>query len=104
MGWLFVFIAATLEVVGVVGLKKYSQKKSVFNGILFISGFVFSFIFLYASFNYIQLSVAYSVWIGIGTAASVLVNMAFFGESKDIRRIISVIIIVIGVVGLKAVS
>ncbi|MBS5914289.1 MAG: SMR family transporter, partial [Paenibacillus macerans] len=49
-------------------------------------------------------SIAYAVWIGIGTSAAVLVNMIFFGESKSIGRMISLLIIVVGVVGLKAVS
>ncbi|GBK60118.1 MULTISPECIES: DMT family transporter [Paenibacillus] len=104
MGWLFVFVAALLELVGVIGLKKFSQKKSMLNLLMFFGGFGGSFAFLYASFNYLQVSIAYAVWIGIGTSAAVLVNMIFFGESKSIGRIISLMIIVIGVVGLKAVS
>ncbi|WP_106766945.1 DMT family transporter [Paenibacillus faecalis] len=104
MGWLLVFIAALFEVIGVIGLKKFSQKKSFFNMLMFSGGFGGSFVFLYASFNYLQVSIAYAVWIGIGTAAAVLVNMIFFNESKSIGRIISLIIIVIGVTGLKAVS
>lgn len=41
-----------------------------------------SFMLLYASFNYLQLSIAYVVWVGIGTVGAVLVNIIFFGESK----------------------
>ncbi|WP_019243564.1 MULTISPECIES: DMT family transporter [Bacillus] len=104
MGWLFVFLAACAEVIGVVGLKKYSQTKNVGNTILYIGGFGASFILLYTSFNYLQVSIAYAVWIGIGTAGAVLINMIFFGESKNIARILSVIAIIIGVTGLKALS
>lgn len=104
MGWLFVFIAALFEVIGVIGLKKFSLNKSILNWLMFFGGFGGSFAFLYTSFDYLQVSIAYAVWIGIGTSAAVLVNMIFFNESKSIGRIISLIIIVIGVVGLKAVS
>ncbi|CAM4199812.1 SMR family transporter [Paenibacillus macerans] len=104
MGWLFVLIAALFELTGVIGLKKFSQKKSMLNLLMFFGGFGGSFAFLYASFNYLQVSIAYAVWIGIGTSAAVLVNMIFFGESKSIGRMISLLIIVVGVVGLKAVS
>ena len=104
MGWLFVFIAAVLELTGVIGLKKFSEKKSWLNSLAFFGGFGGAFVFLYASFDYLQVSVAYAVWVGIGTAAAVIVNMVFFDESKSIGRIISLIIIVIGVTGLKAVS
>lgn len=104
MGWLFVILAAISEIVGVVGLKMFSQKKTLKSGAIYGVGFGASFIFLYISFMYLQLSVAYAVWIGIGTAGAVLINMLFFGESRSIGRIVSVVLIVIGVVGLKALS
>ncbi|CEG21297.1 Multidrug resistance protein YkkD [Planococcus massiliensis] len=104
MGWTFVIVAALLELIGVIGLKKFSEKKSVANTLLFFGGFGSAFIFLYASFTYLQVSIAYAVWTGIGTASAVLINMIFFHESKSRGRIISLIIIMVGVVGLKAVS
>ena len=104
MGWIYVIIAAALELTGVIGLNNFSKKKSVLNGLLFFGGFGGAFVFLYASFNHLQVSLAYAVWIGIGTAAAVIVNMVFYGESRNIGRIISLIVIIIGVVGLKAVS
>lgn len=58
-------------------------------------------LFLYASFSSVQVSVAYTVWIGLGTAGSVLFNMILFKEPKNMIRILSLLLIVIGVVGLK---
>ncbi|MCL1698276.1 MULTISPECIES: SMR family transporter [unclassified Lysinibacillus] len=104
MGWLLVLSAAISEIVGVVGLRFYSQKKAIRNLLLYIGGFGMSFALLYASFNYLQLSIAYVVWVGIGTVGAVLVNIIFFGESKNLTRMISIIAIIIGVAGLKAVS
>ena len=104
MGWVYVSFAAILDLVGVIGLNKFSERKTLFNTLLFFGGFGGAFLFLYTSFNYLQVSVAYAVWIGIGTAAAVIVNMIFFNESKSLGRIISLIIIIIGVTGLKAVS
>ncbi|KRG63025.1 multidrug resistance protein SMR [Stenotrophomonas humi] len=104
MGWFLVVAAALMETLGVIGLKRYSLRKSALNALLFFGGFGASFVLLYQSFRYIQLSVAYAVWIGLGTAAAVLVNMAFFGESRSTARLLSLGVIVAGVVGLKAVS
>ena len=75
MGWFLVIAAALMETVGVIGLKRYSGHKSLLNATLFFGGFGASFVLLYQSFRYIQLSIAYAVWIGLGTAAAVLVNM-----------------------------
>ncbi|MEY9974627.1 paired small multidrug resistance pump [Lysinibacillus sp. RC46] len=104
MGWILVLLAAISEIVGVVGLRYYSQEKNIRNLLIYLGGFGMSFVLLYASFNYLQLSIAYVVWVGIGTVGAVLVNIIFFGESKNLTRIISIIAIIIGVAGLKAVS
>ncbi|QPQ29105.1 DMT family transporter [Lysinibacillus sp. JNUCC 51] len=104
MGWILVLLAAFSEIVGVVGLRFYSQEKNIRNLIIYLGGFGLSFVLLYASFNYLQLSIAYVVWVGIGTVGAVLVNIIFFGESKNLTRIISIIAIIFGVAGLKAVS
>jgi paired small multidrug resistance pump len=104
MGWIYIVLAAISEIIGVVGLRFYSQNKTTRNLLLYIGGFGVSFALLYASFNYLQLSIAYVVWVGIGTVGAVLVNIIFFGESKNLTRIISIIAIIIGVAGLKAVS
>jgi len=104
MGWLYVILAAVSEIFGVIGLKMYSQKKAVKSGLLYLGGLGASFVFLYLSFNYLQVSIAYAVWIGIGTAGAVLINMVFFDESRSLGRIISVLLIIIGVIGLKALS
>lgn len=104
MGWLLVLLAAISEIIGVVGLRFYSQNKTIRNLLIYVGGFGMSFVLLYTSFNYLQLSIAYVVWIGMGTVGAVLVNIIFFGESKNLTRIISIIAIIIGVAGLKAVS
>ena len=104
MGWILIILAALSEIIGVIGLRFYSQHKTLRNLMLYIGGFGVSFALLYASFNYLQLSIAYVVWVGIGTVGAVLVNIIFFGESKNLSRIISIIAIIIGVAGLKAVS
>ncbi len=104
MGWLFVILAATSEIIGVIGLAQYSKEKKLSTGLLYGVGFGASFVFLYAAFDYLQVSVAYAVWIGIGTAGAVLVNMIFFGESKSVGRFVSLLLVIIGVVGLKVVS
>src|SRR5699024_12470709 len=96
MGWIYVLVAAVMETAGVIGLKKFSMEKNAKNLLTLAAGFGGAFVFLYASFNYLQVSIAYAVWIGAGTTAAVLINMIFFGESRNFGRIISVIIIVLG--------
>lgn len=102
MGWMYVTLASIFEILGVVGLRFFSQKKTVWNLMLYISGFTLSFILLYQSFQYLQTSIAYIVWVGIGTVGAVVVNILFFGESKNFARVISIMAIVVGIIGLKS--
>lgn len=104
MGWGLVTIASVFEILGVIALKIYSQSKNLLYAVLFSTGFLLSFAFLYHAFKYLNVSIAYAVWIGIGTAGAVLVNMIFFGESRDWRRVVCLAIILFGVIGLKLVS
>ena len=104
MGWIYILVASTVEVIGVIGLKLFSQQKNLFSLLLFICGFALSYLFLYFALNYLDMSIAYAVWMGLGTAGAVLVNMIFFGESRKLSRIFGVILIITGVVGLKMIS
>lgn len=104
MGWIYVVAAAIMEIAGVVGLKMFSRQKTLINLLLFTGGFAFSYLLLYMALDFLDMSIAYAVWMGLGTAGAVIVNMIFFGESRSRRRIISVGMIIIGVAGLKAVS
>lgn len=104
MGWIYVSLAAINELIGVWGLNLYSKKRTIRNGFLYLGGLGASFAFIYASFAYLPVSVAYAVWTGVGTAGAVLLNMIFFGESKSFFRFISLIAIIIGVTGMKFLS
>ncbi|MBS3680392.1 SMR family transporter [Ornithinibacillus massiliensis] len=103
MGWIYIILAAVNELIGVWGLNRFSQKRNVANAVLYAGGLGLSFAFIYASFNYLPTSIAYATWTGVGTGGVVLMNMLFFGESKSLIRIVSLLAIIIGVTGLKVV-
>jgi hypothetical protein len=47
---------------------------------------------------------AYAAFTGIATAGTAIVGMAFFGESANLGRVSSLVLIVIGLIGLKLFS
>lgn len=49
-------------------------------------------------------SVAYAIWAGVGTAAVAVVGYLFLGEGMSPVKITSLVLIIIGVVGLNLVS
>ena len=100
MGWLFILTAAIFEVVGAIGLKLYSQQKSWFRLMLYWGGFLVSFTLFYFSLQYLDLSIVYPVWVGLGTSGAVLTNMFIFKEPKNFTRIFGLTVIIIGIIGL----
>ncbi len=44
---------------------------------------------------------AYAVWTGIGAAGSVMAGMILFKEPTDIIRILCLLLIVTGIIGIK---
>jgi small multidrug resistance pump len=48
-----------------------------------------------------DLSLVYAVWSGLGTAAIALIGMIWFHEPANAIRIVSIILIILGVVGLN---
>jgi quaternary ammonium compound-resistance protein SugE len=44
---------------------------------------------------------AYSVWVGVGAVATVILGIALLEEPANAARLISVALIIIGIIGLK---
>lgn len=104
IGWIFVALASVAELVGVFGLSLYSQNRTLINRMLYYGGIFASFALLYFSFRFLPLSIAYTVFTGVGTAGAVALNIIFFNESKNIKRVLSLVAIIVGVVGLQLVT
>ncbi|WP_142716976.1 DMT family transporter [Chryseobacterium rhizoplanae] len=49
----------------------------------------------------IPIGTAYAVWTGIGAVGTLLVEILFFHDSASILRLLSALLIVAGIVGLK---
>jgi quaternary ammonium compound-resistance protein SugE len=65
---------------------------------------VASFALLAQALKTIPLGTGYAVWTGIGAAGTAIVGIAFLGESRELLRILCLVLIVAGVVGLKFAS
>ncbi|MGE5499986.1 MAG: DMT family transporter [Syntrophothermus sp.] len=101
MPWIYLFIASICEISWAVGLK-YSAgftkpAASVFTAV----NMLLSYIFLSQAVKSLPLGTAYAVWTGIGAAGTAIYGMLYFGESRETIRILFLLLIVCGVLGLK---
>ena len=101
MNWIYLLIAGFFEIFWAVGLK-FSQGFSKFlPSILTVIGMLASFYFLSLALKKLPLSIAYAIWTGIGTVGTVLFGVIYFGESISIAKIICVVMIIFGIIGLR---
>jgi len=49
----------------------------------------------------LPLGTAYSVWVGVGAAGTVILGIVLLGEPANALRLISVGLIIAGIIGLK---
>ena len=101
MAWFMVVCAGLLETGFAVCLKKsdgFSRLLPTIGFALFALG---SFALLTLALKKLEVGPAYAVWTGIGAAGTVSYGMLFLNESVSTLKIISVVLIVLGVAGLN---
>lgn len=104
IAWIFLLLAGFFEICFTIALK-YSQGFSKFFPSLITVFFIFlSFFCVAQSMKVIPVGTAYAVWAGIGAAGTVITGIIFFGDSWHIVRLVSIMLIIIGIVGLKLTS
>lgn len=101
MQWLKVFIAAFFEVFWVIGLKHADDPLTWAGTIISIT---VSFYLMIMAGRVPPVGTVYAVFVGMGTAGTVLSEIIFFGEPLKFSKIILVLVLLIGVLGLKLVT
>ncbi|KAB2333325.1 multidrug efflux SMR transporter [Cytobacillus depressus] len=101
MNWLKVFIAAFFEVFWVIGLK---HADDVWTWAGTVISIIISFYLLINAGKKLPVGTVYAVFVGMGTAGTVLSEIVFFGEPFKVSKLILVLILLTGVIGLKLVT
>ncbi len=99
--WLYLAGAIALEIAGTVSMKLSEGFTRLVPSILIFVFYVLSFFALTMALKKIDMSIAYAIWAGIGTALIVLIGVAHFKEPLTLIKMVSIGLIIIGVVGLS---
>lgn len=99
--WLKVFIAALFEVFWVIGLK-YADGVLEWGGT--IIAIAISFYGLVAAGRHLPVGTVYAVFVGLGTAGTTAVDLLFFGEPFKLSKVLLIVLLLVGVIGLKLVT
>ena len=101
MSWLYLLIAIVLEVTGTTFMKLSDGLTRWLPTILMFVFYAGSLSCLTMALKSIDVSVAYAVWSGVGTALIVAVGIIAFGEPLTMARLLLIGLIIVGAVGLN---
>lgn len=99
--WSWLLVAGGLEVAWAIGLK-YTQGFSRPGWSVFtVVTMLFSFYCLSLALKQLPLGTSYAIWTGIGVIGTAIAGMILFNESTHYFRLISILLIILGIAGLR---
>jgi small multidrug resistance pump len=101
MYWFFLAVAIVLEVVGTTCMKLSEGFTRLIPSILVFVLYMASFTFMILALKKMELGIVYAIWAGLGTALIALIGIVWFQESVTLLKIVSLVLVVAGVVGLQ---
>jgi small multidrug resistance pump len=97
---LYLAVAIALEICGTTALKLSQGFSRIGPASVVVLCYGASFILLSLALRAIDLSIAYALWSGVGTAIVAAIGIIWFGEPAGAWKLLSLALIVLGVAGL----
>ncbi|MEY4719408.1 MAG: hypothetical protein RL563_2026 [Pseudomonadota bacterium] len=101
MGWLLLFAEGCSDIMFALSLKYNEGFIKLWPSVVTCFSGAGSFYLLMLSLKSLPLGTAYAVWTGMGAVGVAIIGIFLFKESSDWIRLTSIMMIVIGIVGLK---
>lgn len=101
MAWVLLLAAIVLEVCGTTCMKISAGFTRLVPSLLLFVFYVAAFTCLTFAVKVIDISMAYAIWAGLGTALIAIIGFWYFGESVTPLKIGCIMLIIVGVVGLN---
>jgi small multidrug resistance pump len=101
LAWIYLSAAIASEVVGTLFLRFTDGFTNPLPSVLVIATYAASLWLTALALRQLEISLAYAVWSGIGTAAVAVIGMAAMGETVNALKLASIGLVIGGVVGLN---
>jgi small multidrug resistance pump len=98
--WWFLATAILFEVAGTTCMKLSQGFQSLVPSVLMFLFYGCAFVCNTMALRKLDMSVTYAVWCGVGAALVAMIGMAYFKEPASLMKLASILLIIIGVVGL----
>ena len=101
MHWINLLAAIILEVLGTISMKLSKGFTNFWPSVMLFVFHFFSFTSLTFALKKINISVAYTIWAGLGMVLITIIGVRYFNEKLNPLKLVSIGLILIGVVGLN---
>ncbi|WP_280378840.1 DMT family transporter [Nocardia wallacei] len=101
MAWILLVLSGFMETAWAVALERSDGFSKPLPTVIFATALALSMAGLGVALHDIPVGTGYAVWVGIGAVGTALVGMIWLGESTSLARILCLLLIIAGVVGLK---
>jgi quaternary ammonium compound-resistance protein SugE len=101
VAWFLVVVAGLFETAFAVLLKQSAHFTKLWPTVGFAACALASFAMLSYAVTKLEIGPAYAVWTGIGAAGTAVIGMILLDESVSVMKIASIVLIVVGVIGLN---
>ncbi|MCX4274263.1 MAG: multidrug efflux SMR transporter [Candidatus Gastranaerophilales bacterium] len=101
MSWVYLILAIIFETLGTTALKMSNGFSVLLPSVMTTIAYILCFLFLSFALKTIDVSVAYAIWGAFGILLISAIGMIFFHESVSFIKITSILLIVLGTIGLK---
>jgi len=96
--WIYLLIAILTEVVGTTLMKVSQGLTRVVPAVLMFVLYGISFVFMALALKKIEVSTAYAIWSGLGTALIAAIGIYWFQESVNLPKLAGIVLVIAGVV------
>jgi small multidrug resistance pump len=93
--------AIVFEVMGTLSIKQTTLTNSYYWGSAVVFFYIISFTLIGFAVTKIEISTAYAIWAGMGTALITILGWLIFKEIMTVQKVIAISLIVVGSVLLK---
>ncbi|NGZ88123.1 quaternary ammonium compound efflux SMR transporter SugE [Duganella aceris] len=104
MAWFLVGIAGLLEIAFAFGMKWSEGFTRLMPSLFTVGTGLASVALLSFALRTLPVGTGYAVWTGIGAAGTAILGIALLGDSASPARVLCIVLILAGVIGLKLVS
>jgi small multidrug resistance pump len=99
--WIFLTVAILFEVAGITSMKLSRGLTEPVPSVAVVVFYVCSAAAVILAMKKLELSTAYAIWSGVGTALAAAIGVAYFREPMTLLKIGSLALVILGVVGLS---